>query len=273
VLLKPFAYEPARHLYKLIRNPDYRSWCALDTLLGAAPRFEERSAATHGWSIVMPDAASFLSAYREIFVNRIYEFRSDSPRPRILDIGANIGVSVLFFKLFYPGARITAYEPDPKIFSYLKRNVHGNGFTDVELVNKAVWDGAGSLSFHADGADGGRITRPGEALDAIEIETVDVRTLLQGGKIDFVKIDIEGAETTVVRAAAPHLADVRSIFVEYHSDVGREQDLAELIGLLTHAGFRLDVQNLSIGARPLMQTSAPSGFDLQLNIFGRRIQR
>jgi FkbM family methyltransferase len=272
VLLKPFVYEPARHLYKLLRDPAYRSWCALDAAVGSAPRHQERTARMHGWNLRMPDAASFLSAYKEIFVNRAYAFHSKTPAPRILDFGANVGVGVLFLKMLYPGARITAYEPDPVIFEYLVHNVHGNGFGDVELVNKAVWKESGSLTFRADGADGGRIAGSADT-GTIPIESVDVRSVLAGETLDFVKIDIEGAETAVVRAAADKLQDVRNIFVEYHSDPSREQELAELLGILTVAGFRLDVQSPFFHPSPMMGERTVTGFDLQLNIFGWREER
>ena len=269
MLLSPFFREPARHLYKLARDANYRSWCALDATLGGAPRFQERRATANGWNLLMPDAASFLSAYREIFVNGIYDFESASKTPRVLDIGANVGLAVLYVKTKHPYARITAYEPDPKIFRYLEHNVHGNGFTDVELVNKAVWKESGELIFHAEGADGGRIISEA-GTGAITIEAVDVAQVLGDEQIDFVKIDIEGAETAVIAAAGDRLTRVRNIFVEYHSDVGAKQELAEMLGTLTDAGFRLDIQNPSWNPRPLIRKRPAAGFDLQLNVFGTR---
>lgn len=269
MLLKPLGYEPARHLYRLATNRDYRDWCLLDAALGNAPRFVERRVRVHGWSLLVPDPASLLSAYREIFVNRIYAFDATTPEPRVLDIGANVGVSALFLKTLYPKAKITAYEADPEIFRYLERNVHGNGFTDVELVNKAVWERTGSLTFQADHADGGRVTSAGEPA-TIGVDAVDIRDVMAGEQFDFVKIDIEGGEMTVLRRCAPELLRVRNIFVEYHSVAGQRQELADLIDILTRAGFRVDIHNLAPNPHPLVCGPVRSRFDLLLNVFGRR---
>src|SRR5262245_6977657 len=61
--------------------------------------------------------ASFVYMFEEIFAKASYSFHSDTDRPLIFDCGSNIGMSVLFFKKLYPTARITAFEPDPRILT------------------------------------------------------------------------------------------------------------------------------------------------------------
>ena len=68
--------------------------------------------------------------------------------------GANIGLSVLYFKRLFPACRIYAYEPDPYIFEILQRNVTEFHLTDVTLVNEAVAEFSGELGFKSDHADG-----------------------------------------------------------------------------------------------------------------------
>lgn len=269
MLIKPFLREPVRHLLKLVHDPEYRRWCWLDARLAFAPRFSERHARVHGWNLAIPDAASFLSSYQEIFVNRIYEFKWPGGQPRILDLGANIGLSILYFKTLFPQAQITALEADPAIFRHAVHNVHGNGFNDVELVNKAAWNESTVLRFHSEGGDGGRVAAEGEG-QFIEVEALDVRELLEAGRFDFLKIDIEGAEHAVLPAAAPYLAGVKFVFLEYHSRPGEPQRLGELLGLLADHGFRVDVQSLRNTARPFNGPAVRDGFDMQLNIFAWR---
>lgn len=266
MLFKPFFYEPAKHLYKLASDPEYLTWCILDTRLGKAKRFTERKTSVHGWDVSMPDAASFLSAYKEIFVNKIYDFKSYSDQPRILDLGANIGLSILFFKTIYPQAKITAFEADPHIFRYVENNVHGNGFKDVELINKAVWNENCVLKFHAEGADGGRVAEAGDE-KLIEIEAIDIREFLGNYQFDFLKMDIEGAEETVFPACKEYLSGFNYIFLEYHSKAGQKQCLAELLGLMAENGFRVDIYSLMSSKQPFTKSKATSDFDLQLNIF------
>jgi predicted O-methyltransferase YrrM len=53
---------------------------------------------------------------------KIYRFNSLITKPLILDCGANVGVSVLYFKRLYPDAEIIAFEPDEDVFAILKQN-------------------------------------------------------------------------------------------------------------------------------------------------------
>jgi hypothetical protein len=55
--------EPARHLYRLLKNEDYRRWQRLTAKLSHKPRYVEGRARVFEWDLRIPDAASFLSAF------------------------------------------------------------------------------------------------------------------------------------------------------------------------------------------------------------------
>jgi FkbM family methyltransferase len=266
-LLQPFFFEPARHLYRLISDERYRKLSFLESKFRRVPRFTDCRVHVYGWELVFPDSASFLSGFREIFVEHAYAFVSDSDAPEILDLGANIGLSVLFFKQLYPNAKITALEADPMIFPYLVRNVHGNGFADVDLINKAAWHENTILQYHHEGGDGGYVTLTGEP-NRIEVEAVNINELFKEKRYDLVKIDIEGSEEFVLPACQGYLKNVNFIFVEYHSRIGQKQRLDQIIGILSMAGFRLHLQSHMSVSTPFIKSKAASGFDLQLNIYG-----
>src|SRR5690242_15465389 len=61
--------------------------------------------------------------YEEIFVEKIYDFEASRPDPFIIDAGSHIGLSVFYFKLKYPQAKILCFEPDPVAFPILERNI------------------------------------------------------------------------------------------------------------------------------------------------------
>jgi precorrin-6B methylase 2 len=84
------------------------------------------------------DSESFLTTYIELFENQIYKFNSSQKDLLILDCGANIGLSVIYFKRLYPNSKIIAFEADPNIFNVLQENVKSFNFKNVELINKAV---------------------------------------------------------------------------------------------------------------------------------------
>jgi len=219
-------------------------------------------------SIHIPDAASFLFTYKEIFKREIYRFECHQDNPYILDGGANIGMATLYWKSLFPKAEIVAFEPDREIFEFLEHNIMASGHQDVKLLNKGLWDESTSLSFESEGSDAGRI-KAGAEENSIEVTTL--RPFLTGRKVDFLKLDIEGAETVVLRDCASLLGNVENIFVEYHSFPDQEQTLDEVIGLLRESGFRLFVNSMAAKAKsPLVQRPNLDGMDMQLNLFGYR---
>lgn len=268
-LIRPFWFEPVRHCYRLMSDKNYRALCLLEARLGRMPRFSPGRVRMNGMEIRFPDAASFLSTYREIFVKGIYAFPFSGEAPVILDLGANIGLSVIYFKMLYPGAKVIAYEADPQIFSYLETNVHGNGFMDVELINRAAWHENGTLRFSPEGADGGRVTQDYTGKQ-IEVQAVDIAEVLRTHHFDLLKMDIEGAEELVLPACREGLADIPFIFVEYHSRIGQCQRLDHIFKVLVDAGYRVHLQSLAPARSPFLGVPEQGGFDLQLNIFGWR---
>jgi len=265
-VLKPFLYESVLHAYKMLTDKRYRVFMILSSKLSNLPRYTCVKKRIDGWELSIPDAASFLSSYQEIFVEQIYSFNSASPVPRILDLGANIGLSVLYFKQLYPEAHITAFEADPAIFKHLEQNVYGSGYRDVRLVNKAVWNENTSLRFSCEGADGGRIARENDD-NVISVEAEDIREILQSDSYDFLKMDIEGAEEIVFPACQEFLPEFNQIFIEYHSIVGHKQCLDRIITMLSMASFRVYIHNVTQRRSPFMTSRTNSRFDLQLNIF------
>lgn len=265
-LIQPLFYEPAKHIAKLCVRPEYRWWHWLHTRYGSVPRQSRRQIQVHGWQLEVPDVPSFLSTYSAIFVDHIYDFRAPTQAPVILDCGANIGVSVLYFKRLYPQARITAFEADPKHSEILKKNIHGNGFTDVELINRAVWNKNTTVSFSSRGNDAGRIDVGGDD-QLVQVQAVRLADYLEKMSVDFLKVDIEGAEVDVLLDCGPLLGRVGHVFVEYHSFAHRPQDLGRLLDLFQQQGFRVHTHAIGTSKQPYMNVNAPAGMDLQLNLF------
>lgn len=260
-----------RRAQRALSEPEYRRYGFLRLKLRGKPRYIPTRVRVNGWNLEVPDVASFLSAYREIFVRKIFAFKCEDPSPRILDLGANVGLSVLFFKKLYPRARIVGFEADPGIFSYLRRNVHGNGFTDVDLINKAAWDRETILQFSSTGADAGRVAFEDDS-HLIQVASVNMTEYLQRNHFDFIKMDVEGAEETILPAIRDHLKIVKWLCVEYHSKAGKKQSLSGLLGILSQAGFRFHIHSSIVSPSPFVKITLNCGFDMQLNIFAWRDQ-
>ena len=112
-----------------------------------------------GNTIYIHDIASFNLGYSELFKAETYKFEAKRKNPLIIDCGANLGMSVIYFKKLYPDAEIIAFEADDYIFKFLKKNIISFGYENVELFNKAVWDCDKTLSFLDEGGAGGRIEK------------------------------------------------------------------------------------------------------------------
>lgn len=228
-----------------------------------------------GRQIHYVDAASCASAGAAIFDHHIYGFHSESPAPRIIDCGANIGLAVLYWKMHFPQARITAFEPDANVFRTLQRNVREWNFEDVELLQAAVSDRAGQAAFVSEGADAGHLqATTGTPQDASRdlsnlVNTVPLDDYLDA-PVSLLKIDIEGAEADVLVSVADRLASVERIFVEWHSYAGQAQRLHELLGILVDSGFRIHCQPEFHSPTPFLSLRVDHGMDNRLNIFAVR---
>ncbi|MEJ7692549.1 FkbM family methyltransferase, partial [Daejeonella sp.] len=121
------------------------------------PLFTRDSTNIFGKPFKFNDGRSFHDTYLEIFQNNIYQFIPDKNRNTIIDCGANMGLSVLYFSQNYPDHQILAFEPDPAIFSILEENVKAFKLDNVILYNNAVWDKEDTLTFFTDNGMGGRV--------------------------------------------------------------------------------------------------------------------
>lgn len=256
-----------KYPYHYVRTPEARELLALMAKYGTVPRYEARTVQFQGSTFKVPDCMSFLFQHEEIFVGQSYRFNAINAQPVILDCGANIGTSCLFFKKLYPNAKITAFEADPKIANILTHNMFTNHIKDIDIVNKAVWVHNKGISFASEGSDAASIFGEGEKQHIPSIRLKDV--LEQFPSIDMLKIDIEGAETEVIKDCKDELGKVQNLFIEYHSFPGQTQELGTLLNILTENGFRYFIRDVQDRPSPLINHLYKNNtlMDLQLNIF------
>ncbi|MBP9863848.1 FkbM family methyltransferase [Patescibacteria group bacterium] len=234
------------------------------------PRFTTGETVLFSKKITIADGPSFVSMYKELFEHEIYKFSSNTDHPVIIDCGANIGLSVIYFKRLFPEAKITCFEPDPRIFKILQSNIAAFGLREIHAEQKAVFNKEIDLQFYAQGGDGGRLANSSENNKTIIVSAVRLREYLHE-KIDFLKIDIEGAEAEVIEDCADLLANVDNLFVEFHSFDGQEQHLDTILRAIHNAGMRYYIHPIGIqSAHPFYEKKTYEGSDMQLNIFACR---
>ena len=233
------------------------------------PRYTPSTTTILGKRIEFVDACTYMLGLEHIFGKEIYNFTSLSKQPFIIDCGSNIGLSILYFKKIYPDARIIGFEPDPAIFQTLVNNVESFDFKYVELHNQAVWITNGNIEFQIEGGFSGRIPKNGDTSRIVTTPCVRLNDYLDN-KIDFLKIDIEGAEIEVLLDCRDQLKNVKNIFIEYHSHISEDQNLHGLLQILSEAGFRYHLHEAFTRPRPFIDSNLMLGMDLQLDIFGAR---
>lgn len=175
--------------------------------------------------------AGDIRIFYEVFWERVYWLPATFLRdPRVIvDAGANVGMTGVYFSVAYPGARVYCIEPDPDNVRVLKMNLRRQlEQGSVVLAAAALYDHDGWVNLAGEGwaynhavgketEEGARVPA-GMRVPAITPETMIRQWGLE--KIDLLKIDIEGAEDNLFRGALEWLEIVETILLEIHSPEG-----------------------------------------------------
>lgn len=94
-----------------------------------------------------------------------------------------------------------------------------------------------------------------------------LKNYLKGRKVDFLKIDIEGAEYEVIKDCENELKNIDFLFIEYHSMPEKGQNLHEILEIVHRTGFKYHIKEAYTSKHPFMERNLNFGMDLQLNIF------
>jgi FkbM family methyltransferase len=205
-----------------------------------------------------------LHSVKEIFIDEVYKIKLHSESPYIIDCGANIGLSIINLKLQFPESNILAFEPDSANFELLKENTAA--FKNVQLLNCAVWNENTFLEFDMTGTQGSSVDTISKKITKSKIEAVRLKDYLNK-QVDFLKIDIEGAEYEILKDCKDCLSNVKNLFLEYHGTFSNQNELTELFVILASAGFKYYIKEAAnVHPHPFSLQNA-NKFDVQLNIF------
>jgi FkbM family methyltransferase len=194
-------------------------------------------------------------------VNGTYAFVARDARPRIIDCGANVGMSTLFFKALYPASSVIAIEPDRAAFGRLSDTVARNRLRGVTLINAALGEVDGTTTLYRDGSDPGCLiattirSRSGTTPVRAGTTSEQVRAIrlspLINEPVDLLKLDVEGAEYDVLRelVAADAIRRVRQMVVEYHEVDAEPSGIDQTIDALKAAGMKIEYLSFDRTAR------------------------
>ncbi len=265
--MKLFLEVCFRNLYFFFTQKETRNFYKLLFLYGDKKRYEALRLKISGFNINVPDALSFIWQYKEIFVDQSYKFNPKNSSPVIIDCGSNIGLSALYYHQQYPNAKVYCIEADSNIAGILKENLSANN-CNAEVIAKAAWIHNNGVSFSSEGSDSGSVGNGDVTIPSLDLNEF----LTQFPEIDFLKIDIEGAENIVIPHCAEALKKVNTLFLEYHGSYSESQKLDELLSVLKNAGFHYYIKTENKRKTPFVNLHKEKMYDLQLNIYAYRIK-
>jgi FkbM family methyltransferase len=180
----------------------------------------------------------------EIYRERVYDVPGvDLAACRtIVDLGANVGVFALYAAAKAPNATIHCFEPATTTFAALQGNIRTNRLNAV-AHRAAISTSCGSAQFYHAGTAAEWSLNSGSDVISEEIDCIDLDRLfdlVHHEEIDFLKMDVEGAEIDVLgRAGDEQLRLVGALSVEWHHPM---ETLVPFLDRLRQIGFDADVQ-------------------------------
>lgn len=193
-----------------------------------------------------PDISA-IDCLREIFGNNVYEkYWSAKDGDVVIDIGANVGIFTVKVGEKLNKGLIVAIEPSPQNIELLKKNLRLHNLSSVIVVPKAVGNFRGKSKFLITPVSGQHrfysktVEKSEEINKIIEVDTVlldDIVKELKIKVIDFLKIDVEGAELDVLKGAKESLKFTKNIAMELHYEGEGE----EVRRFLEERGFTVKI--------------------------------
>lgn len=158
------------------------------------------------------------------------------PNPTIIEIGCHDGTNTRWFLDIFDSPRIFCFEPDPRAVLRFKENIGDR--PEISLFEYAISDKNGETTFYMSSGEeselmpgewdcSGSIRRPKNHLIVhpwckfekniiIETKTLDTWRREQDiDNIDFIWMDVQGAEIDVIRGGRNTLKNTRYLYTEY----------------------------------------------------------
>ncbi len=182
---------------------------------------------------------SFLILFEQIFVDQIYGVATDFSKRTIFDVGANIGLSSLYFQQKYHEPNIVAFEAHPEYAQIAQKNleipVHAVALTKA---------GEGTVKFVVDEHPERSHVARSNSDEEQDQKTIDVPSkklssyVEQVDQVDLLKIDIEGGEGEVIDdlCSSGVIGKVKNIVFEFHQGQC-PYPLSSVLKMLEDAGF------------------------------------
>ncbi len=170
--------------------------------------------------------------HSEVFEREHYRLPLGRPPQSILDLGANIGLSTIYFSQLFPSAQLACVEPAPDNVRVLVKNLELNGVS-ASVIEAAVDVNDGRVLLELGECDYAHQVVPPSmhpARPRLEVEAISVPSILRRlswERIGLLKVDIEGHEAVLFARDCDWLARVDAMCIEHHHH-GADVELTRL---------------------------------------------
>ncbi|NWH04425.1 FkbM family methyltransferase [Desulfobacter latus] len=167
-------------------------------------------------SVKLRANTSDIDVFFQIFVKKEYQFNYRPDLEVIIDAGANIGMTSLYFAAAFPDARIFALEPEDSNYELLKENTRA--YPNIIPLHCALWHRNAALKIANPKAS--KFSFEVRETDGIQsVQAVTIEDLIRDYDlkfIDILKVDIEGAEKQVFSNTRPWITQIGLVIAELH---------------------------------------------------------
>ena len=238
-ILRPFIYKGLLHRYRIVK--------ALSDFL--LPRIVPDFVDVQGHKMYIDSRDSLRLSFIKDYENIETEtFKKNIKKGDVvLDLGANIGYYTLIgAKIVRNEGKVFAFEPSPGNFKILKKNIEANGYKNVVAVQKAVSDKNGKIKLFLDRYSdaSNSIYDVHDGKESVIVDSITLDDFLKNsGRIDFIKMDIEGAEGKALAGMSEILKRNKNlkIITEFNPVLlkGAGTDPKKYVELLQKNGFKI----------------------------------
>lgn len=186
----------------------------------------------------------FVSLYEDIFIHHLYYHPIlHNKNVGIIVGGAHMGMFTAYCKWLNDSARIIAFEADPDTYALLAHNTKINKWKKAKCLNLALSDKKGTSWFYYDSSF------PASFVSSLykqrglggkrKVKLTRLSPFIKKYKIDYVKLDIEGAEYAVLKelVRSRNLKKATVYIIEFHHNMSRNEQLSEALNTFSTNGY------------------------------------